>query len=218
MIPAAEQRCALDALLATLRPEVLDLPERVLSLIPPAAEGYPRTHETFAGRTGLTFDSLGPAEAAASLTVGLILNPQRATRLMEYHALDSRFPGLGDVIGKLLGSTWKSPPASGYHAAVQRVVNNIVLYNLMSLVADENASAQVRAVAWLALDELKGSLARQIKTVGDEDRRAEFAFAISLIERFQKDPKQLNITKPPEPPPGQPIGDSDFDLLDGCCD
>ncbi|HEV2349982.1 MAG TPA: zinc-dependent metalloprotease [Terriglobia bacterium] len=214
MIPPQEERRALDALLSTIKPDALVLPQRVLDLIPPPPEGYPRTRETFAGRTGLTFDALGPAEAVASLTVGLILNPERDTRLMEHHALDSQSPDLVEVIDRLIESTWKSGPASGYKAATQQVVDNTVLFDLMSLAANENAAAQVRAVASLKLTELKDWMSGQAKNKIKESRRAQLTFAIVQIERFQKDSKQLNLTKPPEPPPGQPIGDDvDFEFL-----
>src|SRR6185436_2073365 len=73
-VPAAEQRRALDALLRTIRPETLTLPEPLLTIIPPAAIGYPRSRENFQNRTGVTFDPVGAAESAAALTVGLILN------------------------------------------------------------------------------------------------------------------------------------------------
>ncbi|HLY62306.1 MAG TPA: zinc-dependent metalloprotease [Terriglobia bacterium] len=215
MIPSSEQRRALEALLSTIKPDALVLPQRVLDSIPPPPEGYPRTGETFSGRTGLTFDALGPAEAAASLTVGLILNPERATRLMEHHALDRQSPDLVEVIDHLIDSTWKSKPESGYMAAAAQVVDNTVLFDLMSLAADESAAAQVRAVASLKLDELKGWLNGEAKNLKDESRRAQITFALVQIERFQKDPKQMNLTKPPEPPPGQPIGDMDFEFFDG---
>ena len=215
MIPPAEQRRALEALLSSIKPDALVLPQRVLDLIPPPPEGYARTRETFSGRTGLTFDALGPAEAAASLTVGLILNPERDTRLMEHHMLNAQSPDLTEVIDRLVDSTWKSKSESGYRAATEQVVDNTVLFDLMSLAADEGAAAQVRAVASLKLNELKGWLNGQIKNTKDMSRRAQIAFAISQVERYQKDPKQMNLTKPPEPPPGQPIGDVDIEFFDG---
>jgi hypothetical protein len=129
------------------------MPDHALQLIPPPPEGYPRTRETFSGRTGLTFDSLAPAEAAASLTVGLILNPERAIRLMEHHALDSQSPSLAEVIDKLIESTWKKTPPPGYLNAIQDEVDNTVLFDLMSLAADENTATQVRAIATLKTDQ-----------------------------------------------------------------
>src|SRR5579864_1406468 len=107
-IPGAEQRRALDALLSTIRPDVLTLPENILALIPPRAMGYPRTRENFPHRTGLTFDPVAAAESAANLTAGLILHPERAARLVEYHAEDASLPGLDEVIDRLIGATWKA--------------------------------------------------------------------------------------------------------------
>jgi hypothetical protein len=213
-VPSQEQRNALDALLCTIQPGELALPEHVLHLIPPRPQGYQRTRETFNIRTGVTFDPLAVAETAANLTVRLILHPERAARLVEYHARDNSFPGLGEVADRLVESTWRSPHGlssneareSGYHAEIQRVIDNVVLYHLMSLAANENASEQVRAVAFLKLDELKNWLTEQMKQVTDESQRAHYFFAISQINQFQKNPKEVNVTKPVETPAGAPIG------------
>ncbi|HBY62558.1 MAG TPA: peptidase, partial [Solibacterales bacterium] len=82
IVAPAEQRRALQALLTALAPEQLALPESLLKILPPRAEGYERSRESFRHRTGLTFDALGPAEAAAELTLSLLLNPERAARLV----------------------------------------------------------------------------------------------------------------------------------------
>ena len=82
----------------TLSPQTLTLPESLLKILPPRPEGYPRTQESFAGHTGVTFDPGGAAEAATEITLGLLFNPQRASRLVEYHARDAQNPGLQDVI------------------------------------------------------------------------------------------------------------------------
>ncbi|MDQ2841465.1 MAG: zinc-dependent metalloprotease [Acidobacteriota bacterium] len=92
-MPAAEQRRALRALLQTINPATLAIPARILDLIPPRPPGYRRTRETFPNRTGVTFDPVAGEEAAADLTVGLLLNPQRAARLEEYHARNQENPG-----------------------------------------------------------------------------------------------------------------------------
>jgi hypothetical protein len=210
MIPAPEQHRALEALLRTLRPEVLALPERILQLIPPRPYGYNRNRETFNIRTGLTFDPLAAAETAAGMMVGLILHPERAARLIEYHGRDNIFPGLGEVMDKLINTTWKSPPGSGYHAEIQRVIDNVVLYHLMSLANHDAAAAQARALAWLKLDELKNWLEQQLQTTQAESIRAHYLFAVSQINQFQLNPKQMNLTAPVEPPAGPPIGSDDW--------
>ena len=71
--------------------------------------GYDRSREDFTGHTGLVFDALGPPEAAASLTVGLILNPERDARLVVNHGRDPNAPSLDEVMHQLLVATWKAP-------------------------------------------------------------------------------------------------------------
>jgi hypothetical protein len=214
MIPAPEQRRALEALLRTLQPEALALPERILQLIPPRAYGYERSRETFDTRTGLTFDPLAVAETAASMTIGLLLHPERAARLIEYHSRDNNFPGLGEVIDKLISATWKSSPGAGYHAEIERVVDNVVLYHLMSLSANDDAATQARAMAWLKLDELKNWLTGQAKKSKDESARAHYAFAAAEISQFQTNPQQMRLLRPVEPPAGPPIGSDEFEFCE----
>jgi hypothetical protein len=205
IVPPAEQRTALAALLETIRPAALAIPERLLRIFPPAPLGYPRTRESFPARTGLTFDPLAAAETAASHTIGLILDPARAARLIEYSARDASAPGLAEVIETLLKATWQAAPRPGYEGEIQRTVDQVVLYHLMALAADDHTSPQARAIAAFKLDGLKRWLSdRQ----WSEDREAAHAFyAIAQIDRFQRDPKQIPVDKPAPEPPGMPIGD-----------
>jgi hypothetical protein len=212
IVPAKEQLRALDAVLATVTPEALALPDSILKLIPPKPLGYGRGREDFRGRTGLTFDSLAPAETAANHTLGLLLNSERAARLVEYHSRDAKYPGLSDVIDKLLAQTWRSPAAAGAKAEVQRTVDNVALHHLMALAANERASAQVRAIAAHKLNQLKTWLSGQIRATTDESQRAHYFFGLAQIRKFEENPKELNFTRPAEPPDGAPIGtDCDID-------
>jgi hypothetical protein len=206
LVPPEEQRRALTALLNTLTPEALDVPDRIARLIPPRAYGYDRHRELFRGRTGITFDRLAPVEAAATHTVSLLLHHERAARLVEFNSADKRFPGLGEVIDQLLNATWKAARAAGDRAEVQRVVDNVVLYHLLSLAVNESALGQVRAIASSKIEELKNWLTQQLKTTTDANQRAHLAFALSQIKLFQEDPKKITVPRPADPPPGQPIG------------
>jgi hypothetical protein len=203
-IPGAEQRRALEALLHTIDPSALTLGPNILALIPPRAEGYYRTREDFHNRTGLTFDPIGAAESAASLTVGLILNPQRAARLVEYHAEDPNSPGLSEVIDRLMAVTLRARSGAGLAAEVQRAVSAVVLYDLMVLAANENAPAEVRAIAMFKLTALREWAT--VEAGADENTRAFYAWAAEQVKRFEANPKDIGIPKPPDPPPGQPIG------------
>ena len=198
-----EQRRALNSLLATLDPRALEIPDRILKLIPPSAHGYVRTRENFHGRTSVTFDPQSAVEAAADLTVGLLLQPERATRLVDYHARDANNPGLDEVIDKLVRAAWKTAPVGGEAAEVSRTIGNVLLYRLMKLAADPSASEQARAVAFAKLDDLRVWLV-SVKP-RDPLQSAHYRFAAHQIELYEKNPKEIGVTAPAAPPDGSPI-------------
>jgi len=219
IVPPAEQLRALDAVLATIKPEFLALPERILKLIPPRPSGYEGSRELFRDRTGLTFDPVAAAESAAHHTIGLLLNPQRAARLVEYHARDARNPGLTEVIDRLIAATWRSAAEAGLAGEVQRAVNSVALYHLMSLAANESASSQSRAAAGHKLNQLKTWISAQAgSTQMEESRRAHFLFALAQIKKFEENPKEMSLPRPLEPPDGQPIGADGSPLSLWLCD
>ncbi|PYT44449.1 MAG: peptidase [Acidobacteria bacterium] len=209
IVGPAEQRRALAAVLATLKPEALALPEPLLKMIPPRPPEYERGREHFKIRTGPAFDALVPAEAAAQNTLQFLFNPERAARLVEFHARNGENPGLEEIIDAVLAATWKSPRGSGYPAEIARTVDRVALYDLMTLSASEHASDQVRAIAALKLQELREWLAASQSAAKDAEERAHLFAAMSQIVQFQKDPKQVSVAPPAEPPDGPPIGTDD---------
>jgi hypothetical protein len=214
IIPPEEQRRALAAVLNTLKPEALALPESVLRLIPPRPPGYSRTREDFRIRTAPNFDALAPAEAIANHVCDFLFNPERAARLVEFHARDAQYPSFDDVLDKILASTWRAPMRSGYQGEIQRTVNVVVLNELMALAATERGSNQVRAIAELKLDELRRWLGTQTDLTREANQRAYLTYAANQIKRFQEDPKKMNLSKPNDPPDGQPIGTDWWSLAD----
>lgn len=211
IVAPEEQRRALDALLLTLDAKTLDVPERILKLIPPPAHEFTRTREDFHGRTGVTFDAMAPVEAAADLTAGLMLNAERASRLVQYHARDVRNPSLEEVVDKLLAATWKTARADALTAETGRTIDNVVLFRLMSLAADNAASEQARAIAFSKLQDLRSWL--RTAAPKDSAQGAHFQFAAHEIEYFSEHPAEIRVSKPADPPDGPPIGsDSDFGL------
>ena len=210
IVAPEEQRRALAAVLDTLKPEALAVPESLLRLIPPRPAGYPRTREDFRIRTQPVFDALAPAEAITDHVAGFLFNAERTARLVQFHARDTRNPSLGEVIDRVLSSTWKAPVASGYSGEIQRTVNMVVLTNLMALAANDKAANQVRAIASFKLDQLKTWLNSQRRLPTDENQRAFVSYSVEQIKRFQDDPKKMNLTAPQQPPDGQPIGADDW--------
>jgi hypothetical protein len=203
IVPAAEQRRALEAILKTVEPSELTLPERILKLLPPHPPQYEATREDFHSRTQITFDSMAPVEAAADMAVSMLLNPERATRLIDYHSRDAKNPGLDEVVDRLITATWKTPRAGLREAETERTIGNVVLYRLMQLAQSTQASEQARAIAYLKLDDLrKWLLARQ---TADTAERAHSVYAAAQIKRFEDDPKAITVGKPADPPDGSPI-------------
>ena len=209
IVSASEQRRALAAVLATLKPEALALPEALLRIIPPRPVEYDRGREHFKIRTSPAFDALAPAEAAAQHTLQFLFNPERAARLVEFHARDAQNPGLGEVIDAVIRATWEMRRDSSYSGEIARLVDNVALFDLMSLAANPRASGQVRAIAALKLEELHARLLAISAVAGDTAEQAHRSFAAAQIVQFQKDPKQVDLIVPAEPPDGPPIGTDD---------
>jgi hypothetical protein len=207
-VPAKQQRRALEVLLSTIRPKTLAIPERVLAVLPPPAYGHERTRESFPVRTRPVFDALAGPECAAQLVVSMMLDPARSARLVQQHALDAKQLGLEEVMDRLLKATWKMPEMRGYEGEIQRVVDEVVLYHLMTLAANGQTAPQVRAAAFAKLADLE----RWLDTVtgqGSEAAIAQRIFALARIRQFLKEPGKVLATKPIDPPPGEPIGSRD---------
>jgi Met-zincin/Domain of unknown function (DUF5117) len=206
IVAPPEQRRALAAVLATLKPEALALPESLLKIIPPRPPEYPRDREDFKIHTSPAFDALAPAESAAQHTLQFLFNPERAARLIEFHVRNADNPGLEEVLDAVLNATWKAPHGKGYNGEIANTVDGVVLYDLMSLSANEHATDEVRAIASLKLHGLKDWL--NAPTSGRQviSNQAHIFFASKQIELFEKDPKRLDLTAPVEPPDGPPIG------------
>lgn len=202
-VPAEEQRRALSVLLTTIKPEHLIIDERILKLIPPRAPGHYQTNDLFQGYTGGIFDPLAAAKNIADMTVGKILNPARAARLIQFNALDEKFPGLNEVIEKLISSTFKSDVTSSYKSEIQRIVNISVLEHLMNLISNENSSSQVKAISLSQLFKLNNYLGKGMK---DQKQKAHFSYCSFRIEQFLKEPHLIKMPKEVKIPNGAPIG------------
>jgi hypothetical protein len=203
-VPATEQRAALSALLATLRPADLTLPEAVVRKLPPRPPGYERTRELFPRYTGLMFDKIAPAVVAADMTVSAMLRADRAARLVQQRVIDAGLPGLEEVLDSLLAATFNPRAATPYEAEIARAVQRVVVDRLMDLSANADMP-QVRAVATARLVRRmneSGSISS-----GDEATLAHHHTLAMDIKRFLDRPYQAYV-RPPivDAPPGAPIG------------
>ncbi|HWZ13679.1 MAG TPA: zinc-dependent metalloprotease [Mucilaginibacter sp.] len=204
-IPPVEQWKAFNALMSTIAPDALALPEKLIEKIPPRPDSYPRTRELFKARTGLTFDPMAAAESSAATTLAFMLQPERAARLVEYQARDNSQPGLISVLDKLIAQTWKATQQTGYNGELQRLVNNLTLKQLLTLAANGTAPESVRGIALLEIDGLKKWMLGAVnKSSGNQ--KANLLFGLSQIDQFEKNPSLFKPAPVINMPDGSPIG------------
>jgi hypothetical protein len=202
IVDAEQQRKALHAVLSTLSPEALTLPDSLLRLLPPRPPGLERTRESLAAATGSTFDPIAAAESAADLTLEVLFDAQRAARLVEYNARSSVNPTLGEVIDAALAVNRpaRRQMPGGLFAEVQSAVYMRTVEALLRLAAYSEESSMVRALVLGKLD--------QVKQHSDPNSAFE-AYAIYRIDQFLQYPEKFVPAAPVPAPPGMPIGDEE---------
>lgn len=211
-VAAAAQREALSALMRTLRPGELVIPDRIARLLPPRPQGFERSRELFPRYTEQTFDILTPAVVAASQTVDLVLDESRAARLVEQRALYASLPGLGEVIDSLLGATIGARTTTPYAAEVRRATSRVVIEGLMKL-AQGAAMPQVRALATLRLQRVAATLGRRAVGATDADAAASTLLAADIRRFLSRPYSREDRPDAVTIPPGAPIGSPALDFL-----
>lgn len=207
VVDKREQQKALDALLQTLSPEVLTLPENIIALIPPRAPGVRNSRELFAKHTGLTFDPLAAAEASADFTLSFLLHPERASRLVELGARGNNL-SLQEVVAQLVNSTWKSRRKEGLEEMVQLQTEQLVLTHLLALARNEDAAYQARATATAALQDIKNFIESKQKSYKADAYQAHLTFALARLNRPVSE--EIKPSRQLDLPPGAPIGSGAF--------
>ena len=219
-VAAERQRAALDAVLATLDPVRLDLPDSLFGMLPPRSVDYPPRREFFAGRTSPAFDALGIAASAADLAVSTLLPPERLARLADLHRRDPRMPGVDEVLAALKRRVFDAPsPASPRLQELRRTVQQATVRRLLMAAGSPAQTPAARASLEAILRSLAAELARGARR-GDAADRASAAMLAADIERViarpaaAAPPPATAPGAPPDLPPGPPIGMWSAD--DGC--
>lgn len=199
-LPRKAQEQALSSVLETLDAGQLAIPPRIVAWFPPRAIGYNRTRESFRGRTGVSFDALGVAETAADMTLGLLLHPERASRLVNQKGLEPGQLSLQDVLSSLVDQTLQKTQKDAYLASVQQVVNFRVLKHIMVLASHPGVHPQVNAQALQAISNQKKALLKS----GEGDALAREM--LRRIGEFEEHPEKFKPGAVPKIPDGSPIG------------
>ncbi len=205
-VPAADQWRALDALLATLDPDVLAIPQTILELIPPKSLGYSRSRESFPLRTSQGIDYIAIAETAADHTIQGILQRERLARINNLHGLDSSLPTVHDILDRLLQAVYYNAPEGSQAAAIQRAVNHVFLYRVMALVRHDEVDNQIKSQLNISLHKLRDWLNQELSQQTDPLWRGNHQLALDEINNWLERNSPNSVLSPPlAMPPGAPI-------------
>ncbi|HEY3813121.1 MAG TPA: zinc-dependent metalloprotease [Caulobacteraceae bacterium] len=215
VVPAADQRRALDALLATLDPAQLDTPERLLPLLSAGWSGADDRQydiEVFQTQGGPVFDPLAAADVAASMTLNAILAPDRLNRLADQHRRDPAQPGVGEVVDKLTATVFQTPAAEDRLSPVRR---RIETRTLVSLIEAERAPSTSREVAGEIDQKIADLVARSRtdKTLDAEERAHRAYLGRLLTDHNELERVLAQPAHTPTIPPGMPIGADEDDWM-----
>ncbi len=198
-IPLQMQQQALQALINTIDPSTLLLPQKILQLIPPRPAGYNYHRELFKRRTGLALDALSPAETAADIPLSFIFNSARLNRLA---AAGKNDLGLHNVLDALMKATWKAERRSNTEALVQLQTEQMLLNYMLAESIDEKNSFITQAVLQQSLKELKTFIELKQRTNSNGVYSGHLILALQKMEH----PENAKPAQHMEAPPGSPIG------------
>jgi len=192
VLPAQDQRQALEMVLDALEPGELAIPDHIPDLIPPSPFGTDGSEIWIGSQAGPAFDPVILAGGLATEILEGLLHRERAARLVLFHARDSSNPSLNEVLELVVARSWGAgTPGTSQHQLMQRVVRQVVLNTLLDLAGTPQATQEVRNITEHQLELLRTGLAeRQGGSVEDQAQRA---WAVRSIDRYfagEDDPSQ----------------------------
>ena len=197
------EKKALVSVLKTLNVEELAIPKKLLNLFPPRAFNYGRTRESFKSKTGVAFDPFGAVETASAMTLGLLLHPERVTRLVQHKSLDNSQLGLVEVLDEVIANSIQKSHKDSYYQELQNVVNYQVLNQLFHLSSNKDMYWQVNAIVNDKIDKINLLLKNSKETGIQKIYHKEM---IQMISNFKKNPIKFKKPQTPKIPDGSPIG------------
>lgn len=206
VIPASDQRRALQSILATLDPKALDLSDETMASLMPSLVSYSiadSDRELFKKTAYPVFDLVSAADTASGLTFDTLLHPVRAARMVELNRRDSGQIGFDELLETVSAYVMQAPSA-GRQGEISRAVQSRFVYDLMALADDKSATPAVKTRVNRALSRLSKNFSRI-----NSDHAA---FLVSEIRRFEDRPAKPVSTVTPEKvlPPGSPIGTNEM--------
>lgn len=204
IVPQETQEAALEALLSTLQPDQLALPESLLRIIPPRPPGVPYSRELMRGNTSPTIDALSIAEASAGMVISLLLNPERTNRLVEHSAREQGIE-LEELIEELVAVGWEEEYEDPYQKAVRQVVGYSTVVHLIRLHASSRTNPMTKSIVLGQIKELRKKLSNSSLPMAEQSS--------FVILEYLSNPRALFFGRSLSLPPGSPIG---MDWIEYC--
>ncbi|MDO8380090.1 zinc-dependent metalloprotease [Phenylobacterium sp.] len=204
IVPATQQRAALEALLATLKPAELDTPDALIPLLSAGRSGdNDRQFEIEVFDGDPVFDPLTAADVAAGLTLEALTAADRLGRLVEQRRRDATLPGAGEVLDRLIATAFA--PASGRSVEIARRTQTRTVLDLAAVSRNAETSPAVSA----EIDQRLADLAARLKAAPGEgaDRAHRLRLAGLIGDREEMARVLAQPKLKPTVPPGMPIGD-----------
>ena len=204
-IPRAQQIAALRQLLTALRPEELAIPDTVVTLMVPGAGGVTPQVELFGTRTRPAFDELGAARTLAQMVVDMLLQRERAARLVQFATRPGPQLTLSALVDSIVDATWRPTRTAPKEGAIQRVTQRALVDRMILLAADSVAAPEVRDIVELKLAGLR-VMARTRSAAGTVEERAHWLAIARDIQRWTDNREVPRLSPSLVAPPGDPFG------------
>ncbi len=194
-----DQKTALKALLKSISPSELRIPKNLHSILGPRTFGNLRNRESFGSQSGVSFDYLGIANSLSDAIIGMILNPQRVTRLIQQEAIYNNQFKFNEVLKEMINSTFKTTETNNYNMSIKEINQYNLLKHLMILSNQQNIYPQVRAEIYNVFDEL-------LKWLKKNPDFKYSNFYVNQLNQFKLQPDLFSPLETQRIPDGSPIG------------
>ncbi|HNR06939.1 MAG TPA: zinc-dependent metalloprotease [Saprospiraceae bacterium] len=198
VVPSSQQALALNAVLKSISPSELSLPENILNLIPPQPPGYDRDRENFKTYTGLPFDPLAAAESISGFALGFLVQPERLARIVEQNARNASHWNLLSYLQNIHRGISSHPVTNGLEQEIKLNNERIFINKLLSVMADKNLASSVMSPCLRFIKLTESQLS--------SSQSSQAGYIMEMIRRYREDPSSFEAPEPSRMPDGAPIG------------
>ena len=195
-VTAEIQKNAIDGLVQCLNVTALEIPERILALIPPKPIGFNRGRESFPSKTWPMVDPLAAAQGLVDQIFNLVLFPQRLNRIY----LQNSDGNSNLSVGALIQNLWHANAITDKSPLANLVRQRLVEY-LLKIMNHNQMHEAVKAECLAGLIKIR----TELNASNEQD-----SYMIFKINKFLEAPSEWKSTEQINMPDGSPIG-NDFE-------